>query len=58
MKKIEVDGVPVLVARVDGEFFAYPPLCPHMAELLERATVRARLIDAENCRSWVTANAP
>lgn len=35
MKKLDVDGVPVLVARVDGEFFAYPPLCPHMAEPLE-----------------------
>jgi toluene monooxygenase system ferredoxin subunit len=35
MRKLEVDGVPVLVARVDDEFFAYPPFCPHMAEPLE-----------------------
>ena len=35
LKKIEVDGVAVLVARQGEEFFAYPPLCPHMAEPLE-----------------------
>jgi toluene monooxygenase system ferredoxin subunit len=35
MKKVQVDGVAVLVACVDGTFYAYPPLCPHMAEPLE-----------------------
>ena len=39
LKKIEIDGVAVLVARVDGAFFAYPPLCPHMAEPLETSGV-------------------
>jgi toluene monooxygenase system ferredoxin subunit len=35
LKKLEVDGVTVLAAKVDGTVFAYPPLCPHMAEPLE-----------------------
>ncbi len=35
LKKVELDGVPILVARVDGQVVAYPPLCPHMAEPLE-----------------------
>jgi nitrite reductase/ring-hydroxylating ferredoxin subunit len=35
LKTFEVDGIRVLVARLDGEFLAYPPLCPHMAEPLE-----------------------
>lgn len=30
-----MNGVALLVAKVGGEFFAYPPLCPHMAEPLE-----------------------
>jgi toluene monooxygenase system ferredoxin subunit len=35
MTKFEVDGIKVIVARIDGDYFAYPPLCPHMAEPLE-----------------------
>ncbi len=35
LAKFEVDGIAVLVARLEGEFYAYPPLCPHMAEPLE-----------------------
>ena len=35
LTKCEVDGVKVLVAKIDDEFHAYPPLCPHMAEPLE-----------------------
>jgi len=34
-RKFEVNGVPLLIANVEGQFFAYPPLCPHMAEPLE-----------------------
>ena len=34
-KKFEANGIAVIVANIGGEFFAYPPLCPHMAEPLE-----------------------
>ena len=32
---LEVNGISLLIANIGGEFFAYPPLCPHMAEPLE-----------------------
>ena len=35
LAKFVVDGVSLVVAKVGGDFFAYPPLCPHMAEPLE-----------------------
>jgi len=35
LKKVTVDGIAVVVAKVDGAFVALPPLCPHMAEPLE-----------------------
>ena len=34
-RQFEVNGVALLVANIGGEYFAYPPLCPHMAEPLE-----------------------
>ena len=37
----EVQGVKVLVTRVGSDFFALPPLCPHMAEPLEISGVCA-----------------
>jgi toluene monooxygenase system ferredoxin subunit len=41
LKQLDVDGIAVLVARIEGEFRAYPPLCPHMAEPLEISGVCA-----------------
>ncbi len=38
---VEVQGAKVLVTRVDGNFVAFPPLCPHMAEPLETSGVCA-----------------
>lgn len=35
IRQVEVNGVALLVANLGGEYFAYPPLCPHMAEPLE-----------------------
>jgi toluene monooxygenase system ferredoxin subunit len=35
LKKVELGGVSIIVARVDGAVVAFPPLCPHMAEPLE-----------------------
>lgn len=32
---VEIQGVKVLVTRVNGDFVAFPPLCPHMAEPLD-----------------------
>lgn len=33
--RLEVDGVTLLVTRVEDEFRAMPPVCPHMEEPLE-----------------------
>ncbi len=38
---VEVQGVKILVARVDDTFVAFPPLCPHMAEPLETSGICA-----------------
>ena len=34
MKKVEVDGVAIIVANYGDGFRAFPPLCPHMDEPL------------------------
>ncbi|MGF1608718.1 MAG: Rieske 2Fe-2S domain-containing protein [Kiloniellales bacterium] len=34
LKQFEVEGVPILLARLGDDFFAYPPLCPHQEEVL------------------------
>jgi nitrite reductase/ring-hydroxylating ferredoxin subunit len=39
--RFDVEGVPIVIARHEGEFFAYPPLCPHMAEPLAESGVCA-----------------
>lgn len=39
LKKVVLGSVVVMVAKVDGEFCAFPPLCPHMAEPLELSGV-------------------
>jgi 3-phenylpropionate/trans-cinnamate dioxygenase ferredoxin subunit len=33
-ESVEVDGFPVAVANVDGEFFAFQNLCPHQGSRL------------------------
>jgi len=33
-KLFDVEGVPILIANIDGEWRAYPPVCPHMEEPL------------------------
>jgi len=35
LRKVEIAGVPILVASISGTVVAFPPLCPHMAEPLE-----------------------
>jgi toluene monooxygenase system ferredoxin subunit len=32
--RLEIDGISLVATKLDGEVFAYPPLCPHMAEPL------------------------
>lgn len=39
LKKFDVDGVPVLIANLGGEFRAIPPVCPHMEEQLEQSGI-------------------
>jgi toluene monooxygenase system ferredoxin subunit len=36
LKEFEVEGVTILLARAGGEYFAYPPLCPHQEEPLRK----------------------
>ena len=38
---MEIQGVKILVARIDDDFVAFPPLCPHMAEPLEQSGICA-----------------
>ena len=38
---LQVQGVKILVARIDDAFVAFPPLCPHMAEPLEQSGLYA-----------------
>ena len=38
---VELEGVKILVARIDDAFVAFPPLCPHMAEPLETSGICA-----------------
>jgi len=35
LKQFDVDGTAILLANLDGDYFAYPPFCPHMEERLE-----------------------
>ena len=35
LRKVELAGVSILVASIDGAVVAFPPFCPHMAEPLE-----------------------
>ena len=39
LKRVEVDGVTVLLTRVGDEFRAMPPVCPHMEEPLEQSGI-------------------
>ena len=39
LKRIEVDGIAMLVTRVGDEYRAIPPLCPHMEEPLESSGI-------------------
>jgi toluene monooxygenase system ferredoxin subunit len=38
---MEIKGVRILVTRIDDDFVAFPPLCPHMAEPLELSGICA-----------------
>lgn len=39
VREFDVDGVEILVSHIDGEFRAYPPMCPHMEEPLEDSAI-------------------
>lgn len=39
LKRFDVDGIPMLVANLGGEYRAFPPACPHMEEPLEKSGV-------------------
>lgn len=42
IKPCEIDGISIIVVRVDDGFRAYPPVCPHMEEYLEDSGICGR----------------
>jgi toluene monooxygenase system ferredoxin subunit len=39
LKKVQLDGVSIIVAGIGGTAVAFPPHCPHMAEPLEESGI-------------------
>ena len=39
VREFEVDGIEILVSKMDGELRVYPPMCPHMEEPLEDSAI-------------------
>ena len=39
IKQFDVEGIEILVSHIDGEFRAYPPMCPHMEEPLADSAI-------------------
>ena len=48
---VSVDGFPVAVANVDGEYFAFQNLCPHQPSVSNPATQRQSQHQVENSRT-------
>jgi nitrite reductase/ring-hydroxylating ferredoxin subunit len=44
MKSVEVKGVYVLIANVDGKFYAMDDRCGHMNALLSMGTLKGRIV--------------
>ncbi len=44
MREVEVAGQPIVVARVEGSFFAVQGRCPHLRVRLARGTLQGRVI--------------
>ncbi len=44
LKRVSVDGVPLVVANYGGSFRAFPPACPHMEEPLDQSGVIAKCV--------------
>jgi nitrite reductase/ring-hydroxylating ferredoxin subunit len=38
MKHVEVDGKEILIANVEGKFYAVGDRCPHMSAMLSKGT--------------------
>jgi toluene monooxygenase system ferredoxin subunit len=39
LKRVEVEGIVVLITQVGDEYRAIPPMCPHMEEPLEHSGI-------------------
>ena len=45
LRKVEINGIPIVVVNIGNEYRAFPPWCPHMAEpLYESAICSDRLL--------------
>jgi len=44
MKEITVDGIVMLVARVEGQYYAVQARCPHMGGHLGRGTLEGSIV--------------
>lgn len=45
MRSVQVDGEPVIVTRLDGQYFAFAAACPHAAGDLRRSEIHRGRID-------------
>ncbi len=45
MRKVTVRGKELLLARVEGHFYAMEPLCPHLQADLSEGTLRGTLLE-------------
>jgi 3-phenylpropionate/trans-cinnamate dioxygenase ferredoxin subunit len=44
MKKVEVGGIELLLARVDGSYYAIDDRCPHMGGDLSKGTLQGSIV--------------
>lgn len=51
-KEYTIDGIDILVANVGDGFRAYPPVCPHMEEYLEKSGICANNIMTCDRHLW------
>jgi toluene monooxygenase system ferredoxin subunit len=39
VREFDIDGIEILVSKIDGELRVYPPMCPHMEEPLDGSAI-------------------
>jgi nitrite reductase/ring-hydroxylating ferredoxin subunit len=51
MKEVTVDGVPVLLARIDDKFYATQGRCPHMGGILANGKLEGEVVTCPRHKS-------